>query len=405
MSAPAAPLSTPSSAATTGRIVTVVFFTFICYLIIGLPMAVLPGFVNGTLGFSSVLAGAAISVQYAATVASRARAGHSADSRGAKRTVLAGLAACGASGVLLLASMACARWPFISLSVLTLARLVLGFGESFVGTGAILWGIGRVGAENNARVISWNGIATYGAVAMGAPAGAALAHAFGPWTLGAVTMALASLGYVLARTIAPVPIVQGERMSYASVFMRVLPNGMGLALGAAGFGVIATFIALYYASRGWHDAALALTLFGTLFVASRLLFVNSIKTYGGFRVAMVSLVVECVGLVLLWRAQVPHAALIGAGLTGFGFALVFPSLGVEAVALVPAASRGAALGAYSGFFDVSLGIMGPLAGYFAGEFGYASVFLAAALSAAVAALLAASLYLHYSRRGSAASAV
>jgi MFS family permease len=410
MSASSSPAPGVSGASTTWRIVSVVFFTFVCYLIIGLPLPVLPGFVNRELGFGSVLAGATISLQYVATLASRARAGRSADTRGAQRTVLTGLAACGASGVLLLVSVACSRWPVLSLAILALARLVLGFGESYVGTAAILWGIGRVGPAQSARVMSWNGIANYGAVAIGAPTGAALAHAFGPWTLGAVTIALAAIGYNLASRTAPVPLVHGEQMSYASVFVRILPHGMGLALGTTGFGVIATFIALYYAARGWHNAALALTLFGVMFVGSRLIFANAIKTHGGFRVAVASLsvavaslTVECAGLVLLWLAQAPHAALVGAGLTGFGFALVFPSLGIEAVGLVPAASRGAALSAYSVFFDVSLGVMGPLAGYIAGEFGYASVFLLAALSAATAAIVAASLYLRASRRTSAAA--
>lgn len=401
-SAPA-PHSTPPDRASTARIVSVVCFTFTCYLIIGIPLAVLPGFVNGDLGFGSVLAGAAISVQYAATLASRPHAGRSADTRGAKRTVLTGLAACGASGVLLLAAVACAAWPVLSLAVLTLSRLVLGFGESFVGTGTILWGIGRVGAQDSGRVISWNGVASYGAIAIGAPAGATLAHALGPWALGAVTIALAALGYGFARRTAPVPLVHGERMSYASVFMRVLPHGLGLALGTAGFGAIATFIALYYAARGWQHAALALSVFGTLFVGARLLFANAIKTYGGFRVAVVSFSFECAGLLLLWLAGSPQAALAGAALTGFGFALVFPALGVEAVGLVPPASRGAALSAYSVFFDLSLGIMGPLAGYVASAFGYASVFLVAALAAAAAALLCASLYLRHTRSGPAAA--
>ncbi|MCM3468619.1 hypothetical protein M3643_14205, partial [Staphylococcus lugdunensis] len=137
--------------------------------------------------------------------------------------------------------------------------------------------------------------------------------------------------------------------SYASVFTRVLPHGLGLALGSAGFGSIATFVTLYYAARHWPNAALSLTVFGTLFIGARLLFANTIKTYGGFRVAIVSFAFECSGLVLLWLAPVPHVALVGAALTGFGFALIFPALGVEAVALVPPASRGAALSAYSVF--------------------------------------------------------
>ena len=46
MPAPSAPAATSSGTATTGRIVSVVVFTFICYLIIGIPLPVLPGFVH-----------------------------------------------------------------------------------------------------------------------------------------------------------------------------------------------------------------------------------------------------------------------------------------------------------------------------------------------------------------------
>jgi MFS family permease len=386
--------ATPRSEfATTLQIIPVVFFTFLCYLTIGIPLAVLPGYVHGDLGYSAVLAGAAISVQYVATLASRPLAGRSADTLGPKRTVSIGLLGCGASGVLLLIAVLCGRWPALSLSLLVVSRLVLGFGESLCGTGAILWGIGRVGTSNNARVISWNGIATYGALAIGAPLGVAIERSIGFAALGILVIALAALGFYLARLIAPVPVVHGERMSYRSVFTRVLPHGLGLALGSAGFGSIATFITLFYAAKNWPNAALSLTVFGTLFIGARLLFANTIKTYGGFRVAIASFSFECVGLLMLWLAPEPHIALAGAALTGFGFALVFPALGVEAVGLVPPASRGAALSAYSVFLDLSLGITGPLAGYIAGEFGYGSVFLFAAIAAAAAVVLSTVLYL------------
>ncbi|RDK00690.1 MFS transporter [Paraburkholderia lacunae] len=386
--------ATPRSEfATTMQIIPVVFFTFLCYLTIGIPLAVLPGYVHDDLGYSAVLAGAAISVQYLATLASRPLAGRTADTLGPKRTVTIGLLGCGASGIFLLLAVLCAHWPVLSLVLLVCSRLLLGFGESLCGTGAILWGIGRVGTSNNARVISWNGIATYGALAVGAPLGVAIAHTVGFAALGILVILLAALGFYLARPIAPVPIVHGERMSYRSVFTRVLPHGIGLALGSAGFGSIATFITLFYAARHWPNAALSLTVFGTLFIGSRLLFANTIKTYGGFRVAIASFSCECVGLLMLWLAPEPHIALAGAALTGFGFALVFPALGVEAVGLVPPASRGAALSAYSVFLDLSLGITGPLAGYIAGEFGYGSVFLFAAVAAAAAVGLSTLLYL------------
>jgi len=385
--------SARSEFATTLQIIPVVFFTFLCYLTIGIPLAVLPGYVHNDLGYSAVLAGAAISVQYLATLASRPLAGRSADTLGPKRTVSIGLLGCGASGILLLLATLTGHWPAASLTLLVCSRLVLGFGESLCGTGAILWGIGRVGTSNNARVISWNGIATYGALAIGAPLGVMISRSIGFSALGILVIALAALGYYLARQIAPVPLVHGERMSYRSVFTRVLPHGMGLALGSAGFGSIATFITLFYAAKHWPNAALSLTLFGTLFIGARLLFANTIQTYGGFRVAIASFSLECAGLLLLWLAPEPHIALAGAALTGFGFALVFPSLGVEAVGLVPPASRGAALSAYSVFLDLSLGITGPLAGYIAGEFGYGSVFLFAAIAAAAAVVLSTVLYL------------
>ncbi|MFM0205680.1 MFS transporter [Paraburkholderia fungorum] len=397
--------ATPRSEfATTMQIIPVVFFTFLCYLTIGIPLAVLPGYVHDDLGYSAILAGAAISVQYLATLASRPLAGRSADTLGPKRTVSIGLLGCGASGVLLLLAVLCGRWPVVSLGLLVCSRLVLGFGESLCGTGAILWGIGRVGTSNNARVISWNGIATYGALAIGAPLGVAIAHTVGFAALGILVIALAALGFYLARPIAPVPIVHGERMSYRSVFTRVLPHGIGLALGSAGFGSIATFITLFYAARHWPNAALSLTVFGTLFIGARLLFANTIKSYGGFRVAIASFSLECAGLLMLWLAPEPHLALAGAALTGFGFALVFPALGVEAVGLVPPASRGAALSAYSVFLDLSLGITGPLAGYIAGEFGYAQVFLFAAVASALAVVLSTMMYLRYSRAPNAPAA-
>lgn len=60
--------------------------------------------------------------------------------------------------------------------------------------------------------------------------------------------------------------------------------------------------------------------------------------------------------------------------------------------LVPASSRGAAVGAYSLFIDLSLGITGPLAGAIAAGFGFASIFLFAALAALGG--LALSIYLY-----------
>lgn len=50
--------------AVTLQILTIVFYTFIAFLCIGLPIAVLPGYVHDQLGFSAVIAGLTIGLQY-----------------------------------------------------------------------------------------------------------------------------------------------------------------------------------------------------------------------------------------------------------------------------------------------------------------------------------------------------
>ncbi|WP_297832419.1 MFS transporter [Pseudomonas sp.] len=382
--------------AVTLQVVSIVLFTFIGYLNIGIPLAVLPGYVHTDLGFGAVAAGLVISVQYLATLLSRPYASRIIDNQGSKKAVLYGLAGCGLSGILMLVSAWLHNAPMASLICLFIGRLVLGSAESLVGSGSIGWGIGRVGALNTAKVISWNGIASYGALAIGAPLGVLLVQQLGLWSMGSSIILLAALGLRLAWNKEAAPIVHGERLPFMHVLGRVLPHGTGLALGSIGFGTIATFITLYYSSNNWPNAVLCLSLFGACFIGARLLFGKYINRLGGFRVAIACLGVETVGLVLLWVAPTPSLALAGAALTGFGFSLVFPALGVEAVNLVPASSRGAAVGAYSLFIDLSLGITGPVAGAIAAGFGFASIFLFAALASLTG--LALSVYLYKQAR-------
>ncbi|WP_342651004.1 MFS transporter [Pseudomonas sp. REB1044] len=382
----------PRRLAITLQIVSIVLFTFIGYLNIGIPLAVLPGYVHNDLGLSAVLAGLVISVQYLATLLSRPTASRIIDNLGSKKAVMWGLAGCGLSGAFMLACSFLGHLPWVSLACLLVGRLVLGSAESLVGSGSIGWGIGRVGAEHTAKVISWNGIASYGALAIGAPLGVLMVNRLGLWSMGASIIALGLIGLALAWSKPAAPIVAGKRLPFLQVLGKVFPHGAGLALGSIGFGTIATFITLYYASRGWPSAALTLSVFGASFICARLVFGNLINRLGGFRVAIACLSVETLGLLMLWLAPSAELALLGAALSGFGFSLVFPALGVEAVNQVSAANRGAAVGAYSLFIDLSLGITGPLVGAVAAGFGFRSIFLFAAGAAVCGLVLSVYLY-------------
>ncbi|MGB7134450.1 MAG: MFS transporter, partial [Acidobacteriaceae bacterium] len=120
------------------------------------------------------------------------------------------------------------------------------------------------------------------------------------------------------------------------------------------------------------------------FILARLLFNRSINRWGGFPVAIACLSVEIAGLALLWTSTQPSMAFAGSALTGFGFSLVFPALGVEAVNCVTAENRGSALGIFTAFADLSLGLTGPLVGLIVAGLGYSPIFLFAAVMAAAA---------------------
>jgi MFS family permease len=373
------------------RILATTILNFACYFTIGMQLAVVPGFVHMNLGYGAVLAGLAVSAQYAATLSSRPFVGRMSDTKGPKWATETGLCAIAGSGLLFILAALLHRNALASLSVLLLSRFVLGFGESWVATGSALWGIARMGDGWEAKVISWSGIGSYGALAAGAPFGIWLEHRFDLGAVGIMTVGVALAALVWAVTLGAVPVVAAKRLHPKVVLQKVFADGVGLALGGIGFGTIAAFISLYYATRGWAGASLSLTLFGVAFVIARLLFVDTILRWGGYRVAIVSLAIECAGFVVLWLAPTPLIAKIGATVAGFGFALVFPALGVEAVGKVATENRGSALAIFTAFIDLSLGISGPVAGVVAGVAGFHFIFLFAALAAASGIALAAKL--------------
>jgi MFS family permease len=360
----------------------------IAFLVIGLALPVLPLHVHQGLGLSAFVVGLVTGSQFAASLFSRIWSGHYADSRGAKRAVLAGLLTAMVAGLLYLLSLRFVGTPWVSVTILLLGRALLGGAESLIITGAVSWGLVLVGPQSAGRVIAWIGMAMFAALALGAPLGTSL-YAIGGFSAVAVATTLVPLTTVLlVAPLSPVPPQRSARPALMKVAGAVWMPGLGSALSSIGFGAIIAFSSLLSAERGWSPVWLVFSAFAASLVAARLVLGHIPDRLGGARVALVGVLIEAAGLALIWLAPGRAMAAAGAAFTGFGYALVYPGLGVEAIRRAPPQSRGLVMGAYTAFLDVALGFGSPALGLIAGRAGLGAVFLASMFTVLGAAVIA-----------------
>ncbi|MDX3905483.1 MAG: MFS transporter [Pigmentiphaga sp.] len=369
--------SSSSSSPSGLQLLPLVAIVFSGFLAVGLPLPAMPLHVNGVLGYSPLVVGWVIGLQPLATILTRKFAGSYVDRHGPKQAVLVGLPMAAVAGLLYVVS-ALLTPSSLSLAILVLGRILMGPAESLFLTGTMTWGIGRVGPHRTGLVMSWQGIAMFAALGLGAPAGVAIMQAMDFLAVGLATIAFPLAGLAVAACVPPVPVPGGSRpqASFLRVIGLIWRQGAALSLASAPFAVLTAFVVLYFANRGWHGAGLAMTGFAAGYILVRLFFGRLPDQLGGRRVAAVSLVIEALGQLLLWMAPTPAFALAGATLTGVGFSLVFPSMGVEAMRRVPPESRGVAVGGFLAFVDVTSAVTGPLAGLLIGAYGYPAAFLA-----------------------------
>ena len=362
---------------------------FVAYFATGMALPVLPRHVHDTLGQGTFIVGVVMGAQFISSIVlGRQWAGGMTDARGPKVAMPAGLLGACCVGGLYFVSLAFVDRPALSLGILIAARLVTGVAEAFIITSALGWGIARLGPAHAGKVIGWVGMALFGAYGAGAPAGAWVHARFGFAGIAAATVVvpLLALGIALC--------IRGEAPSHAvrPAFRKVLGliklPGLALTLSSFGYAAINAFIALLWLERGWGSAALAFTSLGAGFIVSRLLVGHLPDKLGGAKVAGVCVAMEAVGQLMIWWTQSEVLACVGAALTGAGYALAFQGFGVEAVRRAPPESRGAAMGGYVVFQDLSMAASGPLGGLLALHAGVSAVYLAGTIGAVGAVALA-----------------
>ena len=293
------------------------------------------------------------------------------------------------SGLLYLLSLSFTDRPWISVTILLIGRALIGAAESLIITGAQIWGLVLGGPQNTSKVMAWVGMGLFAAFAIGAPIGAGLYAAYGFVGIALATMAVPLLTLLLVMPLAAVtPPEHRARPRIATVIGAVMVPGLGAALSNAGFGAMITFVVLLFAERGWSPSWLPFTIFAAALIAARLWLSHLADRLGGARVALVFVLIEAAGLLLIGLAPWPAMALVGSAATGFGYALVYPGFAVEAIRRAPPESRGLALGFYTAFLDLALALAGPVFGLIAAGAGLSAVFLASALVVLSATVIA-----------------
>lgn len=365
------------------QLITVTAF----FCITGAGLATVPLFVAQDLGLGPAAIGVISGAQFVAAIALRLAAGRFADRKGPKQTLVAGLQMAVLAGMVCLAAWFLREAALAAAGVLLVGRVVLGGAESFVMAGGQTWTLALSGPLRAAQVIGWVGTAMFTAMAVGAPLGGAVYAAMG---FAAVGVLMAAIPAVLLMLVARLPAVAGpagKPLRFAAVFRRVLPQGLCISFVAVSYGAMVSFSVLLFLEKGWAPTWAALTLFSLALVTARLTMGSLPDRARGVAVPVLSLAGLAVGMVLMALGQHLAAGLAGAWVAGFGYSLVYPILGRDALRRVPDENRGTALSIYASFVYIALAVGSPLLGLVAEAFGNGAVFLVAA-AMAVGAILA-----------------
>ncbi len=357
--------------------VIVAHILFVAIVSLGISLAILPVYVNQVLGLSPYFVGAVVVAESVSTLLSRAYAGRFSDSRGPKSGMIRGLMFMFLSGVSCVAAIeAASSYAYLSFLVVFASRALMGVGESLIFTCSGTWPIGLVGREHAGKIMSWVGIAMFLGLAIGSYVGVWSYQNVG-LLVGAMLMtALPLMGIVVVWFIKEVS-VHGDHshlpLSYA--IKRVWKAGAGFALANVGYASVTSFLVLLFLSNGWDAyAALALSLFGIGYVASRIL-LGWRADSSGVSTVVISLIIEAVGLLLLAYAKTPIQASIGSFLTGFGLSMVYPLLALPAIKSLPEKNIGLALSTFESCFDIGILMAGAGGGIIAAHVGYSSIFI------------------------------
>jgi len=348
---------------------------FLGFLGIGAVLPALAPHVRLDLGGSDQTVGLVIGVFSFVALGARLISGPLADRKGRKVVFITGLTSCAASGFAYLLPL--------GLAGAYLGRILQGFGEACLYTGAAAWVIELAGVRRSAEALGYLSSGIWGGISVGPVVG----HWLGTFERAAVFQVLAALLAIAALSQVAEDYQPGEHPRRR----RWMPSSMlapGMAIGFVNvhYPVITGFLVLHLARHG-NSGAAAFSVYALLILTSRFFLGRlpdridpAITFYGG-------LLAMAVGLSALAVGPTPGYAIAATALLGFGFSFPWSAVASSVLRNIPSHERGSAIGVLSAFVDLFVGISSFVAGAVAKHAGYAATFMVAttALAAAAAA--------------------
>jgi MFS family permease len=343
----------------------VVVAAFVGLVGVGAVIPTLPPHVRADLGHGDLAVGVLVGLFSLAGLLARLVAGRYTDRRGRRAALALGLGGTALGGGLYLL-------PF-GVPSLAAGRVVHGFFEAFVYTGAAVWAIDRSPADRRGRVLALIGSAVWGGFTIGPLIGEAL----GSFRAVALFVAGAPILGLLLLTGVPESWSRVRATGRTPLVPRpALGPGLALGLTNVAYAALAGFLVLRLSGHGGGGYAFA--AYAGAVLAGRLVLGHLPDRIGPATSLLVSHGVMLAGLVAIALEADRGVATVAAALVGLGYSLQWPALAAFTVDRVDPGVRGAAIGTLTAFFDLFVGAGSLVAGAIASKFGYAAVFWLAA---------------------------
>ncbi|MGI8989580.1 MAG: MFS transporter [Bryobacteraceae bacterium] len=348
--------------------------TFLGFLGIGTVLPALAPHIRHDLGGSDRTVGFIIGIFSFVALASRFFSGPLADRRGRKIAFLTGLMSCAAAGVAYLMPLGIAG--------AYLGRILQGFGEACLYTGAAAWAVEMGGIHRSGQALGYVSSGIWGGIS----AGPVLGHWAGSFQHAALMQAVLALAAFAILTRIP----EDYKAEPHHAPRRWVPKSLiapGIAVGFVNvhYPVIAGFLILHLAQHG-NSGPAAFTAYALVILLSRFFLgglpdrIHPAITYYCGIAAM------GVGLSILAIGPPPMLAIAAAGILGLGFSFPWSSVGSTILKATPDRERGSVVGVLSAFYDLFVGVSSFAAGAVANRFGYSAAFVMAAASLVLAAI-------------------